>query len=440
MKQIAIIDADFKGVDDLISSKDEYKGIYITSDFNGDLDSLAYKLRSSEFWYHPIITESSNNNQLLDDSATLEDATKIFDKTQKLISKLKMNIELFKKEEKLLLYLFLRDDLELNPIFHKDSHKLYSYPIVECFSASSKDSDWLYELVNRDFLEFAKLVDRVRLCTKCNSAHLYFVDLCQQCKSVNIKETKLLHCFTCGHVDDEKLFETPNGLVCQKCHTELKLIGVDYDIPASQFKCQECAFISEEPLVEARCMECLESNTPDKLNIYEFYKLRLTLLGREYLLSDQKKALFSIFSKNIRYIKIEEFKLFLNWIISAYKRNKDFPFVVVHLEFSNIDEIMQHYGLTQMNELFSELSKRLLELLRDTDMLSIDKDYSAWILLPTTFKKGIESRLLNAINELQTHDDVEFEMKLNTFYAVETDLGENLEVNYIMDMLKQKGE
>ena len=438
MKNIAIFNSSTVDIDKILNSKEDYQGFYIYDDYEGDVDVLAYKLRSSKFWYHPIVTEFEHENQLLDDKASLHDAQKIFDNYSKLMSNLNMKIELFKKEEKLLLYMYLRENYELNPVFDESSLRLYHYPIVECLSSSPQDTAWIYELIKKDFLEFSTLVDRIRLCTKCNSGHLYFIDSCQQCKSINIKEVKLLHCFSCGYVDDESVFEKQNGLICPKCRENLKQIGVDYDIPASQYKCQECSFISEEPLVEAKCIRCKELNAPEKLNVYEFYKLRLTMLGREYLLSDQKKALFSIFSQNSRYIKIEEFKLFLNWIISAYKRNKDFPFVVVYLRFINMDEIIEYYGLTQVNKLFSELSKRLLELLRDTDMLSVDKSYGTWILLPTTSKQGIEDRLQNAIKNLQPSKGPELLIDISTFYSFKHNLDEHFEVDYIMDIVQKK--
>ena len=438
MKKIIIFNSSEDSIDKLIDAKDKINGFYITKNYDGDIDALAYLIRSSEFWWYPLLSELEHTNTLLDETVSLDDAQKICNRFEKLSKKLKLNIDLFKKEEKLLFYMYLREDFELVPVFDETSLKLYKYPIVECLSSSVNDTDWLYDLVEKDFLEFTTLVDRIRLCTKCNSGHLYFIDLCQQCKSINIKKIKLLHCFSCGYVDDESNFQTQDGLVCPKCREKLKLIGVDYDLPASQYKCQECGYISEEALVEAKCISCKELNAPEKLNIYEFHKLKFTLFGREYLLLDQKKALFSIFSKNLRYVKIGEFKLFLNWIISASKRNKEFPFVVVLLRFSNMDEIIEHYGLTKTNEMFSELSKRLLELLRDTDILSVDDAYSTWILLPTTSKKGIEGRLQKAIENLQPSNGLKLLVDLKTFYSNEQNLGDKCEVDYIMETIKQK--
>jgi len=437
MKKIAIFKSSEDTLDKFLDAKDEFKGFYISNRFDGDIDALVSSFRTSTVWYYPLLTEFENKDALLDECVDLKEAEEICDRFENIISNLKMNIELFKQEERLLLYMYLREDFSLEPVFDENSLGLYRYPIVECLSTNN-DIDWVHALVKKEFLSFFTLVDRVRLCTKCDSAHLYFIDSCQKCKSINIKEVKLLHCFSCGYVDDETSFQAQDGLVCPKCRENLKLIGVDYDLPASQYKCQECAYISEEPLIEARCIRCKELNAPEKLNIYEYHKLKLTLFGREYLLSDQKKALFSIFSQNLRYIKINEFKMFLNWIISAYKRNKDFPFVVVLLEFSNMDDIIEFYGLTKMNELFSELSKRILEFLRDTDMLSVDDKYATWILLPTTSKKGIEDRLLNEIKNLQPSVGPKLEVELKTFYSAQESIDDQCEVNYIMDNLKQK--
>jgi GGDEF domain-containing protein len=424
----------FKNWEEFCSNKEEIIGFYIDSSFSKSADILIEQIRSSELWYYLVFTQEPLLNRLFDGNKSLEEAHNSFESSQELLSKLKLNIKALKKEEKLLLYLYLREEYELIPQFDAEAKKLYRYPILKFLSQSS-DESWIYELTTKGLLNFSKIVDRVRLCNKCQSAHLYFVDLCPHCKSINIKESKILHCFPCGYVDEERSFQKDVGLTCPKCLTQLRLIGVDYDLPASQYKCYDCSYIFEEPTIVARCTECFNQNDPDKLDIQEFHKLKLSLQGQEYLLLDQRNIIFSMFAENLKHIKIDEFKLFLNWMISVFKRDTTFHFGVVLLKFENMNEFINYYGFTKTNEIMEELSRRILELLSETDMLSMDNEHRLWILLPTTSKKGIEERLLKAIKDLSIENGPQLSVKLKTFYTVEYPLKDISNAKILMNDL-----
>jgi len=417
---------------------DDINGFWVSSSFDSKIIDLSYKLRSSDFWYHFIYSESKFSNPLIDLQITLNETVEQFQKTQILLKKLSININNLQKEEKLLLYLYLRENMEIIPLFDTSYPKLYHYPIIECLSTSKTDEDWIEVLISKELITYSRLVDRVRLCTKCNDAHLYFVDICPNCSSINIKESRILHCFTCGYVEKEGRFMTDSGLVCPKCRSSLKLIGVDYDLPAAQHSCSDCGSIFEEPKVIAKCMACHNLNNPENLNIYEVHTIQSTNMGREYLLVDQKNIVFSLFSKNLKNIKIEEFKLFLNWMISIYARKNDFAFAILLLEFSNMEKIIDFYGFTKANELLNELSHRILELLRDTDMLSMDENYNLWMLLPITSKKGIEQRLQKTIEELQQNLELHVEIHIKTLYTSNSDFSTKNDAQFLMDLVARQ--
>lgn len=417
----------------------DISAFFITENLFNEIDEITLALRSSSaYWYHYIYTQSSSKNALIDARKSLDELPELIASTNILLDKLHIKIDSLKHEEKLLLFLYLRENKEIEPVFDTQSPKLYRYPIIDVLNSTREESSWISSLVSKDLITYTKLVDRVRLCTKCNDAHLYFVDLCPKCKSVDIKEEKILHCFACGYVEKEVLFRTDSGLRCPKCQTNLRLIGVDYDLPAAQNSCHACSHIFEEPAVVAKCTACGSSNDPDKLNVFEVHNIQSTLLGREYLLSDQKKAIFSLFSKNLKNIKMDELKLFLNWMISVNHRKNDFDFVVLKLEFINIQKFIEHYGFTRVNEMLHELSKRILELMRDTDMLSIDNEYNLWMLLPITSKVGIEQRLSNAIDGLQEHLEVKIKFNIKTIYSVNTKMDEDSSAQSIINLLQEK--
>ncbi len=397
---------------------------------------LLYTIRRSSFWYLPVVTQSQSGSELEDAVMPLQEAITLIEEQSRLRESLDIEPQKLHGEERILYFLHLRNGREITPQFDKASPFLYRYVLLEAI-AGNEYMQLVTQMVRHGLLEHGRLIDRVRRCTHCHSAHIYFIDRCPQCKSIDISKKRILHCFACGHVEEEEAFKTPEGLVCPKCHSRLRLIGVDYDLPATQYKCNSCANIFEEPQIIARCMECMNEDTPQQLERFDIHSVMLTFAGSEYLLLDRKKVLFSVFSDNIRNIKFEEFGLFLEWMISIYKRKPDFAFAVVKVEFTNMTQIMEFFGFAKTNELFDELSRRLLELLRDTDIISLDDEYRVWMLLPATFKRGIEKRLKELFKSVHIEGTPEFKADIQSFYAAENEM-EEYDARRIIEMLSQK--
>ncbi|MGE6098389.1 hypothetical protein [Aeromonas salmonicida] len=157
--------------------------------------------------------------------------------------------------EKLAWYSWPRAHFRLLPRWQAGCRQGYSYPLLDCLLGSEAAGS-LPQLVSERLLQSEQLVDRVRLCNRCHSAHLNFVDVCPECAHIALEAKPAVHCFTCGHVDDQDAFMQQGALRCPKCVTTLRHIGVDYDRPLEKYLCLSCHARFMEAAVLARCHEC----------------------------------------------------------------------------------------------------------------------------------------------------------------------------------------
>jgi len=393
------------------------------------------QIRESKYWYLPIFTEFENDNPALDTQETVASAYKKSIQVQKLLKKSSINTDVTGKEDKLLLYLYLRENRHLIPFFDTQSPILYKYPILKYIEEDEYSIEWIADLVSRRLIASVELKDRVRLCEECGGAHIYFKDICPQCKSIKIENSRILHCFSCGEIDREYAFQTDDGLICQKCRSHLRLIGVDYDLPASQYRCSSCHHIFVEPEVIAKCINCMHTNEPNNLRAFEIYSLKLTSSGKRYLLSENNKMVFSLSLKNLQFIKIDEFKLFLNWMISVYARDKSFDFAISLVKIKNINVLIEHHGFTAVNSLIDTLSTELLKMIRDTDMLTIDENSKIWILLPTTSRKGIEARIEQIIDTQNRTLKIDMDAQVKVIYTVNKEYYSSVNADELMEIM-----
>ena len=141
-------------------------------------------------------------------------------------------------EAQLLAYLWLRTPGSLRAVRDPGNAQHYDYPLARCLGGESINSQALVRnLVQRDLLESVALVDRIRLCRRCGSGQLNYVDVCVECNALDIRRQASLHCFTCGHIGRQGEFLKDGALVCPNCLTRLRHIGSDYDRPLENYTC-----------------------------------------------------------------------------------------------------------------------------------------------------------------------------------------------------------
>jgi hypothetical protein len=285
---------------------------------------------------------------------------------------------------RLLAYLFCRPNAILEPLRRWDSRLIYTFPAAEALAdADTNVDEWLKNLVERDYLEPAALVDRLRLCPACNGTHHNFVDACPHCKSIDIVQKPFLHCFTCGNVGPEEEFLSRGALTCPKCTTRLRHIGADYDRPLENHTCNACrqSFIDAE--VMARCMHCGAENPTDNLVARQVHSYRLAERGRTAARTGNLEDIYALFD-HLNYVRPQFFLDLVAWLLAVCRRHADERFSLLGIRLSNVVELTARIGRHRSAELVDEFATRLRATVRKTDLTTRTDQRTLWILLPKT--------------------------------------------------------
>lgn len=178
---------------------------------------------------------------------------------------------------KCLEYLWLDPHRSIHPSRALNKTGGYEYPLLNLWLETSDVSAplWLAYRAEEFLFQPRKLINRTRSCQHCASVLLNYVDVCKQCYSLEIKTEKAIHCFTCGHIAKEIIFQRDNILSCPNCLTQLRHIGSDYDRPIENTRCKQCNTLSIDALVQAHCFKCAERNEVDDLTVQNYYSYQL---------------------------------------------------------------------------------------------------------------------------------------------------------------------
>jgi len=285
---------------------------------------------------------------------------------------------------RLLAYLFCRADAALEPLRRWDSPTIYTYPAAEALADPDTNVDaWLENLVERNYLESAGLVDRLRLCPGCGGAHLNFVDGCPHCHSIDIVQKPFLHCFTCGHVGPEEAFVSAGALACPNCRTRLRHIGADYDRPLENQVCNSCRSSFIEPRVTARCIRCGAESPTENLVARQVHSYRLTERGRTAARTGSLEDIYALFD-SLNYVRPQFFLDLVDWLLAVCRRHADERFSLLGIRLSNVVELTDRIGRHRTAELVDEFAARLRETVRKTDLTTRVDQRTLWLLLPKT--------------------------------------------------------
>jgi len=169
---------------------------------------------------------------------------------------------------------FLSGELdEIEPVY--DPKRGYRYETVETFvEEPPKAEAFLDELYEAGILT-RELYDEVVFCPKCNSVCISIRYCCPHCKSFNIKKSCLIEHVKCGYMDVEENFRRGDGLICQKCHDELRKPDVDYRRAGTWCTCKECSKSFDIPVVKLFCRDCHEEFTFEEISIRNVYRYAL---------------------------------------------------------------------------------------------------------------------------------------------------------------------
>jgi len=289
-----------------------------------------------------------------------------------------------------------------------------------------------------NYLSRTKVYNRIRLCPKCETGHLNYIDVCPQCGSLSIKKTNMIHCFTCGHVAPEEKFRRENTLLCPRCGTKLRHIGSDYDHPLESYTCGDCGAVFVEPEVKASCLNCGTVSDTDTLIVKNFYGYSITDRGVGALKSGLLQEDIMLFD-GTNAVGIQTFCGLLKWLTLLRKRYADADFSLLCVKLFGLDDAEESIGSGRLRELIGELGERIKELVRETDITTKDRDGNFWLILPRTPIEGgsILAKRIEALSSLiDETPDAGLKIAAHSFHVTEEAAGEEQE-KYLDSLARQ---
>lgn len=285
-------------------------------------------------------------------------------------------------------YLYLRPLVALSPVRDYSAHQAYRYPLLEAFVDGERPESLLDVLRGRGWLEQAHLMDRLRRCSRCDSVHLNYVDVCPGCQSLNIEAATYIHCFSCSHVAPEGHFIRQGALTCPNCHARLRHIGADYNRPLEQMHCHDCAMAFADAKIIARCLLCGSDHDPEKLGALNISAYALSDIGRQAARQGLEGGWRICGPFQPRRMTSESFVDVAEWMMSLSRRHADTTYVFMGLYLGAGPELERLLGEEEANSLIEAFVVRLRELMRDTDILAQVSQRLLWLMLPQTDRAG----------------------------------------------------
>ena len=308
-------------------------------------------------------------------------------------------------------WLGVNRERRVKPLKSITSTSIYSYPIIDLFFPDL-NSTYRYVLAEQKqgVLEQDQLIDRIRVCSKCNSGHLNYIEVCPSCSSIDIESQSSLHCFTCGHVGEQQSFLRRGKLECPKCLTQLRHIGVDYDRPLENHVCNSCNHLFVEASTVSHCLSCSSQIAIEDLVVRKIYKMSLGETG-EYTFQHGKIAQAPTLSIKGK-VDVSYFQNLLVWVNKVALRHGE-KHLLLGLHLPSLDDYGKQYGDARLFALMDQLTTRLGSLFRDTDICCQFRQDVLLVLMPNT-KESSLAVLRSKLKELSGLID-EDDFVLNAF-------------------------
>ena len=290
-------------------------------------------------------------------------------------------------ENKLLAYLWSVETRTLRPSRVIDQGVSYKYPFLELWDNGQGKEYWLSRMVKGGNLSQEALIDRIRQCSSCNSSLLNYVDSCGDCGSIDLKLEQALHCFSCGHVGDQKEFIRSGEMVCPNCVNTLRHIGTDYDRPIENQRCNSCSNLFIEANVQAQCFSCGHNNQIDDLISKEYFSFGI---GHNGIVKIKTGADPQLLATNLgEPVSREHFSWMANWLNKMAVRQSEHH-LFVGLKFVNLIELSQSMSTVSLTAQLDAFSSRLRSILRTTDVFCQYSDDTLYFLLPNVSEDGVK--------------------------------------------------
>lgn len=410
----------FDSLDNFIPTDNEFNSIVVSLEFGEEsIENFIIKLRKSDkHFITPLFFENNGAFLYFDTKITIIEVVERTKNVKTLYNEIGHH-NYTSWENKILSYFYTRPDYNIVPKLDKHKEMFYYFPLVEYFYDGQEDYFyWLEDMANQNIFSKVKLVDRLFCCPFCFSALMKFSDHCPSCGSINIRNEKFIHCFTCGHVAPESNFLKNERFVCPSCKAKLKLIGEDYDRPLENGVCMDCGNYHIDSKLEVSCLTCHKTFTTEDLSKKFIYEYKLTEFGRNQIKFGTVSSADLIVNE-LNYIDLNYFNFTLNWSIQMQRRYKEEMFSIIALKLTLSEQ-------TSSYDLLLEFSKFLRSTFRTTDFCSKIDNNSFIFLFPKTDSAGLDvlkSRIDDFIKSIKLNRG-KFEVKIELFTSTKENVEE----------------
>ncbi|MDF1678303.1 MAG: hypothetical protein P1U32_06370 [Legionellaceae bacterium] len=336
-------------------------------------------------------------------------------------------------------FLFARKNRQLLPKMTCQNPYGFTYPLVEALSLEGTANDHWYVLnglVKREYLEPVEAVSELQVCPKCEGGLLNFKNCCPNCDSVDLHIEPFVHCFTCGNIGPVKEFLRHQELVCARCQTVLKHIGIDYDKPLEDKICEKCQHRFFEPNTLCMCLVCNDMGKPEGLNTRRLSAFQLTQKGAEFAKNQLQKLALDL-GAFFELINFNLWELIVQWQVRVSQRHAEIEFVAGVIFVENINDLIEEIGFLKTEQQLVLFYENARSLFRKTDLISVEDDKLFCLLTMTNLDhiQVIQERIEH-FDKNASPDDPTLRIKfgfLSSTEILESELDKDLLVNEMLN-------
>lgn len=341
----------------LISGR-KYDAIIITEPCEfSDLEML---WKTGELCLLPVLDQTGtfgpkadlNLMQVSGSSAGQETVARCIDEFS--FNRLKIHADLVRSKnpaDKLLARIYLQDR-NLSPVHYGDSPLGLVHAIA---LPDSKVIELAEELAGDGLLE-RSFFDRFHSCPACQSSRLNAREECIHCRSGDLRESSLIHHFSCAHQAPEEVFRQGTDLVCPKCAHELRHFGIEYDKPGNVITCGACDKAASDVAIGFTCLDCMTHTDGDTIATVDRHHYRMSEKGIAYV--EQGQMAIGV-QKNLRFSDLP-LPLVVDINKAARTYNEDnIPFAVLSISYPLRHKLTAEHGAREFHLARSQFLREL---------------------------------------------------------------------------------
>ncbi|WEU40468.1 MAG: hypothetical protein OdinLCB4_000610 [Candidatus Odinarchaeum yellowstonii] len=152
------------------------------------------------------------------------------------------------------------------------------YPEAERVAGlSALDTITLIDQLAESNILSASIYSKSIKCPRCRSNNVLTQYICPHCQSPDFDKGKIIEHLKCHYMDFELKFKKENELLCPRCNSVLKNLGVDYQKHGPWFKCSSCGKFFDEPLATYSCGDCGSIFELQQAVFYSLYSYTLNM-------------------------------------------------------------------------------------------------------------------------------------------------------------------